>query len=50
MEDSVYYTENDLFNCTNKLGILRMHTEKLGKRLEAHYPILKKANSEIDAI
>jgi len=43
----VYYTEYDLFNFTNKLGILRMHTQKLGERLQEQYPVLKRARSEL---
>ena len=31
----VYFTEKDLFKFTSKLGILRLHTQKLGRRLQA---------------
>jgi len=40
-----YFTELDLFNFTSKLGILRLHTEKLGSILAEKYPILKRAIS-----
>jgi hypothetical protein len=43
----VYFTENDLFNFTNKLGILRLHTQKLGEVLQKQYPMLKRASSDI---
>jgi len=43
--DGIYYTEIDLFNFTNKLGILRLHTQKLGDVLNQRYPILKRASS-----
>jgi len=45
---AVYYTENDLFKFTNKLGILRLHTQKLGEKLKLNYPVLKKASSDIN--
>lgn len=45
-EGGVYYTENDLFNYTRKLGILRLHTQKLGDKLQSKYPALKRANSD----
>jgi hypothetical protein len=45
--DGIYYTETDLFNFTNKLGILRLHTQKLGDVLNQRYPILKRASSDL---
>jgi len=45
--DGIYYTEIDLFNFTNKLGILRLHTQKLGDVLNQRYPILKRASSDL---
>ena len=32
-EDGVYFIEADLFRMTSKVGLLRMHVEKLGKYL-----------------
>jgi hypothetical protein len=39
-KDGVYFTEIDLFNFTNRLGILRLHREKLGSRLVDKFPFL----------
>ena len=41
--DSVFFTESDLFNFTKRLGILRLHTQKLGKALAKSYPFLARA-------
>ena len=41
--DGVYFLESDLFDFTCKLGILRLHTEKLGTYLAAKYPWLSGA-------
>jgi hypothetical protein len=43
----VYFTEKDLFAFTNKLGILRLHTQKLGNALQLQYPVLKRASSDV---
>ena len=46
-EDGVYFTEQSLFEFTRKLGILRLHTEKLGKRLKKQVPVLNHSRSEL---
>jgi hypothetical protein len=46
-KDGIYFTETDLFTFTNKLGILRLHTQKLGDVLYQRYPILKRASSDL---
>ena len=38
--DGVYFIASDLFHFTRKLGIVRLHTEKLGKALKQMYPWL----------
>ena len=37
-KDGVYFNEVSIFKFTNKLGILRLHTEKLGKSLQKEEP------------
>ena len=46
-QDGVYFTEKSLFEFTRKLGILRLHTEKLGKSLEEHVPVLSRSRSKL---
>jgi len=41
--DGVYMIEKDIFEFTNRLGILRLHTQKLGARLADEYPFLQGA-------
>ena len=48
-EDGVYFTEKDMFEFTRKLGILRLHTEKLGQSLKKHVPVLDRSRSEADS-
>jgi hypothetical protein len=38
---AVCLDERDVFRFTSKLGVLRMHVEKLGKKLSAEYPFLQ---------
>jgi hypothetical protein len=40
-KDGAYFIERDIFEFTKRLGILRLHTIKLGKVLSAKYPFLK---------
>jgi hypothetical protein len=40
-EDGVYFIERDIFTFTSCLGILRLHTQKLGAVLQGKYPFLK---------
>ena len=42
-QHGVYFTARDLFKFTNRLGILRLHIEKLGKALRTTYPWLNRA-------
>lgn len=44
-QDGVYFTQSDLFAFTRKLGILRLHCEKLGVNLGNKYPWLRRAGS-----
>ena len=37
----VYFIEKDIFEFTKRLGILRLHTQKLGQVLRKEYPFLK---------
>jgi hypothetical protein len=41
--DGLYFIEKDIFRFTNKLGILRLHTQKLGRALAKDYPFLNAA-------
>jgi len=38
--DGLYFIESDIFRFTSKLGILRLHTQKLGRALAQDYPFL----------
>ena len=40
-KDGAYFIERDIFEFTKRLGILRLHTQKLGTVLTAEYPFLK---------
>jgi hypothetical protein len=42
--DGVYFIEADLFDFTRKLGVLRLHTLKLGAFLASKYPWLRGAS------
>lgn len=39
--DGVYFIESDIFAYTRRLGILRLHTQKLGSVLEDQYSFLR---------
>lgn len=39
-EDGVYFTETDIFEFTSRIGILRLHTQKLVSALFEKYPFL----------
>lgn len=39
--DGIYFVEKDVFELTKKVGLLRLHTQKLGTVLEKEYPFLK---------
>ena len=41
--DGVYFNEVSIFKFTSKLGILRLHTEKLGKSLQKEVPVLNRS-------
>ena len=45
--DGVYFNEVSIFKFTSKLGILRLHTEKLGKSLQKEVPVLNRSRSEV---
>ena len=38
--DGIYFTETDIFSFTSRIGILRLHTQKLGRVLSKKYPFL----------
>ena len=46
-KDGVYFNEVSIFKFTSKLGILRLHTEKLGKSLRKEVPVLNRSRSEV---
>ena len=46
-KDGVYFNEVGIFKFTSKLGILRLHTEKLGKSLQKEVPVLNRSRSEL---
>jgi len=46
-KDGVYFNEVGIFKFTSKLGILRLHTEKLGKSLQKEVPVLNSSRSEV---
>ena len=45
-EDGVYFNVFSIFKHTRKLGILRLHTEKLGKS-QKKVPMLSRSGSEL---
>ena len=47
-EDGIYFTEEDIFEFTKKLGVLRLHTQKLGKKMQKKHPYLQRASSNAD--
>jgi len=47
-KEGIYFTATDLFHFTQKLGILRLHTQKLGNVLSSQFPILKRATSDLN--
>ena len=47
-EDGIYFTEDDIIEFTKKLGVLRLHTQKLGKKLQQKHPYLQRASSNAD--
>ena len=44
-KSGVYFTETDLFTFTKRVGLLRLHTQKLGHVLGEMYPILQGAGA-----
>ena len=46
-DDGVYFNETAMFNFTNKLGILRLHTQKLGRHMSKTVPVLSRAGSDV---
>ena len=47
-EDGICFTEDDIFEFTKKLGVLRLHTQKLGKKMQQKHPYLQRASSNAD--
>ena len=47
-EDGIYFTEEDIFEFTKKLGVLRLHTQKLGEKMQQKHPYLQRASSNAD--
>ena len=47
-EDGIYFTEEDIFEFTKKLGVLRLHTQKLSKKMQKKHPYLQRASSNAD--
>ena len=47
-ENGIYFTEEDIFEFTKKLGVLRLHTQKLGKKMQQKHPYLQRASSNAD--
>ena len=47
-EGGIYFTEEDIFEFTKKLGVLRLHTQKLGKKMQEKHPYLQRASSNAD--
>ena len=47
-EDGIYFTEDDIFEFTKKLGVLRLHTQKLGEKMQQKHPYLQRASSNAD--
>ena len=44
-DGGAYFVETDIFRFTHRLGILRLHTEKLGAVLADHFPCLRMARA-----
>ena len=47
-EDGIYFIEDDIFEFTKKLGVLRLHTQKLGEKMQQKHPYLQRASSNAD--
>ena len=41
----IYFNETDMFEFTKRLGVLRLHTQKLGKNMEQKHKWLSRASS-----
>jgi hypothetical protein len=46
--DGIYFTERDMFEFTKKLGVLRLHTQKLGKNMEKTHSWICRASNDAD--
>ena len=44
----IYFNETDMFEFTKRLGVLRLHTQKLGKHIEQKHKWLSRASSNPD--
>ena len=44
----IYFNETDMFEFTKRLGVLRLHTQKLGKNMEQKHKWLSRASSNPD--
>ena len=44
----IYFNETDMFEFTKRLGVLRLHTQKLGKHMEQKHKWLSRASSNPD--
>ena len=44
----IYFNETDMFQFTKRLGVLRLHTQKLGKNMEQTHKWLSRASSNPD--
>ena len=44
--NGVYFLEEDIFRFTSKLGVMRLHTQKLGNALKRSYPMLQVRESQ----
>ena len=44
----IYFNETDMFEFTKRLGVLRLHTQKLGKNMEQTHKWLSRASSNPD--
>ena len=47
-EAGIYFTEDDIFEFTKKLGVLRLHTQKLGEKMQQKHQYLQRASSDAD--
>eukprot|EP00434_Breviolum_minutum_P026234 symbB.v1.2.023191.t1/scaffold2104.1/size89385/7 len=47
-EDGIYFIEDDIFEFTKKLGVLHLHTQKLGEKVQQKHPYLQRASSNAD--